>query len=181
MDRKHTGSVMIENLFKKLIPVHFLLNRYAVTLFNVAVVIILSLSLWDIGKILIDNSSETEEIQKVMDGVGAFIVSYGIVLEEREGIMQIFGYYPLHKYKKEVLTDQICYEGGIILLVIGLLVEVIAQFVQIPNTVVDTEGREQILYSIGAILMIITILHFLVFCYKLLTLKHKQPSEESNN
>jgi uncharacterized membrane protein len=181
LKQQEDQAIKIEELVKKIIPVHFLLNRYAVTIFNLTVVIILSLSLWDLGKLLLEDSQEVEDMQKIMDGVGAFVVSYGIVLEERESIMQIFGYYPKNKYRKEILTDQICFDAGIILLVLGLLIEVIAQFVQIPNTIINTDGRENVIFFIGGILVLVTVLHFLVFCYKLLTLKHKQTSSGDNN
>ncbi|MEG6586631.1 hypothetical protein [Dendrosporobacter sp. 1207_IL3150] len=174
------NSVKIEKAVKKLIPVHFLLNRYAVTLFNLAVMTILGLALWDLVQLLLENSKEVEDLEKIMDGSGSIIVAYGIVLEERESIMQIFGYYPKNKYPNEILTDEICYDAGIILLVLGLIIEVVAQFEQIPNTIIDTKGHEPIVFGIGAIFLFITLMHFLVFCYKLITLKHQPTTNQSN-
>lgn len=177
--KRQNNSIRVEKAVKKLIPVHFLLNRYAITLFNVVLGAILVLAFWDLFNLLLGNCEETDCMEKIMDGVGAIVVSYGIVLEERESIMQIFGYYPKNKYQSEILTDQICFDAGIILLVLGLLIEVITQFQQIPNTIINTEGREPIIFSTGLVLLFITILHFLVFCYKLLTLKHQQASSNA--
>ena len=181
MSKTQQDATKAESISKKLIPAYFLLNRYTVTVFNLMLMLLLGLALKDLVTMLLSSKQEVEEMLKIVGGTGTIIVTYGIVLEERESLMHIFGCYPKHKTPRQALTDQICSDGGILLLVIGLLVEVLVQLIEIPDSIVDTEGHEQIVFMVGGFLLTVTLLHFAVFCYKLLTLKHKQRDQGNQN
>lgn len=178
-DKKSETKKAGHNKFK-IMAAYLLLNRYTLTLFNLLVIFMLGIALYDLGKTLLGDMKEIDEMSKVMCGTGSTIVSYGIVLEERKSLMRIFECYPYYKNQKESAVDDICNDGGIVLLVIGLFIEVTQQFVEIPNDVINTEGKESIIFTIGCILLIITILHLLRFCYRLIRLESPQSEQSSN-
>lgn len=170
MDEEQTAQ-NLEQAVKKLFPGYIFLNRYTLTLFNLLVVFITAASLWDIMQLLQTGTKEAEDMLTLLGGVGTIIVTYGIVLEERGSLMEICGCYPSHKCDEETAIDQICHDGGIVLLVIGLFLEMAVQFIHIPNRVINTTEIELGIYYFGCVLLALTILHFLNFCYKLLTIK----------
>ncbi|MPN17740.1 hypothetical protein SDC9_165095 [bioreactor metagenome] len=141
----------------------------------------LSMGVWDVGKSLLGDMKNVDDLSKVMCGTGSTIVSYGIVLEERSSLMNIFRCYPYYQNKQETTVDHICNDYGIVLLVIGLFMEIIQQFFEIPNDVIDTEGREPYLFGVGFVLMILTILHLLRFSYSLIKLKNPVSQQNSTN
>ena len=177
MNGNNKEATKAEHLGKKLIPAYFLLNRYTVTIFNLGLMFLLVLALKDLTKLLMTSKKEVEEMLKIVGGMGTIIVTYGIVLEERESLMHIFRCYPKHESLKQRMTDQICSDAGILLLVIGLMVEVLVQVIEIPDTILDTKGHESIIFGIGGLLLLITLIHFAIFCYKLITLKHKMRKQ----
>lgn len=181
MSGKQTDGNMAENISKKLIPAYFLLNRYTVTIFNLLLMVLLVLALKDLIELLMTEKQAVEEMLKVVGGTGTIMVTYGIVLEEREALMHIFGCYPKHKTPNQCLTDNICSDAGILLLVIGLLVEVLTEIVEIPDAIVNTKGHESVIFAAGGFLLVITLLHFVIFCYKLLTLKHKARQQTNRS
>lgn len=160
---------------------YLMLNRYTLTLFNLLLVGLLSLGVWDLGKSLLGNMKEVDDMSKVMCGTGSTIVSYGIVLEERKSLMSIFQCYPALKSKKETMVDSICSDDGIVLMVIGLFIEVTQQLIEIPNDVVNTKGKESIIFAVGFCLLIITIFHLIRFCYHLIQLKGATTENTGNS
>lgn len=181
MNGSNKEATKAEYLSKKLIPAYFLLNRYSVTFFNLLLMALLVLALKDLTKLLLTNKKEVEEMLKIVGGTGSIMVTYGIVLEERESLMHIFKCYPKHESQNQKLTDQICSDAGILLLVIGLIIEVLVQVIEIPNSVLNTKGHESIIFGIGGLLLVIALIHFTIFCYKLITLKHKLRNQGSSN
>jgi uncharacterized membrane protein len=171
MNQEQPESGQIDTIANKFIPAYLLLNRYTLALFNLLLVTIIVFALWDLVKLLLSTEKDMEEMVTIMSGIGAIMVSYGIVLEERESLMQIFKCYPKYQNEKEAAVDEIAHDGGIVLLVLGLFVEITAQFVEIPDRIINTDGLETVIFVIGCILLAITILHFVNFCYKLLTAK----------
>lgn len=180
MTRQKEGAQKAGRKSFKIVAAYLFLNRYTLTLFNLLVIFMLGIALWDIVGTLMGDMKEVDEISKVTCGMGATIVSYGIVLEERQSLMRIFQCYPYYKNPTETAVDNICTDGGIVLLVIGLFVEVIQQLVEIPNDVIDTDGHEGLIFTIGCVLIVITILHLLSFCYRLIKLKSPQSEQNSN-
>lgn len=164
----------------KIMAAYLFLNRYSLTIFNLLVIVMLGIALWDLGSALLGDMKEVDDMSKVTCGMGATIVSYGIVLEERKSLMRIFQCYPYYKTPQETTVDDICNDDGIVLLVIGLFVEVTQQLVEIPNDVIDTEGHEGVLFSIGCVLIIITILHMFRFCYRLIKLESPQSDQSGS-
>lgn len=162
---------------------YLLLNRYTLIISNLLAIVFLGIGVWDVGESLLGDMKNVDDLSKVMCGTGSTIVSYGIVLEERSSLMNIFRCYPYYQNKKESVVDHNCNDYGIVLLVIGLFLEITQQFFEIPNDVIDTDGHEPYLFGVGCILMVITILHLMRFSYSLIKLKNpvsQQNSTEGN-
>lgn len=152
---------------------YYLLNRYTVTVLNLLLMALLVLSLKDLIEFLMNEKQKVEEMLKIVGGMGTIMLTYGIVLEEREALMHIFDCYPEHKTPNQSITDSICRDAGTLLLVVGLLMEVDVVIAEIPNSILNTKGHENIIVAVGGFLLVITLLHFVIFCYKLLTLRYK--------
>ena len=104
------------------------------------------------------------------------LISWGVALEERHKLREVFGLEPeeskeetdFHDPYEEAL-DENCHRYGLGLLLLGLFAEVGEECVKIPDRIINTDGIESevlifsgLLLFLGGVLMIRQI-YFLLF------------------
>ena len=96
-----------------------------------------------------------EHINITLNGIGAVLISLGVLMESRETITR------MTKTKmnelQEYLNDSAEY-CGMGLLLVGLFIEIFAVIIEVPNNLVNTVGIENYLYSVCVILIILSII-----------------------
>lgn len=88
-------------------------------------------------------------VEAILDGIGVIFVSYGVALEERETLMRFFKLYPGLQTPLEEAVDRLCHHYGLFILLMGLLMEVAAEVVQIPNRLFGFPRVEELVFSLG--------------------------------
>lgn len=129
--------------------VRFCLSRQMIVAYNVIILAVSAMALWEIVGLLRSAGNDFHEIIDIMEGLGVIYIGYGVVVEERASILTAVGLYPaLHNDDQEVV-DHICHAYGLGYLCLGLLLEIVLYCVKLPNWLIDTEGRESPVLFIG--------------------------------
>jgi len=71
--------------------------------------------------------------EEILEGLGTILVALGVALEERETLMKFLGLYPEGLTPMQAHVDHHCHGYGLILLLVGLLVEVVVYVIRMPN------------------------------------------------
>jgi hypothetical protein len=103
------------------------------------------------------NDSHFEEAVELWYGLGVVILGFGVLLEEFQSLKKII--YPKHVTNQRL--ENACHKFGVLLVVAGVFIEVIAWLIKIPNEVLDTKAVESFLLQIAAVSGLLVI--FLVF------------------
>jgi len=106
------------------------------TAINVVNLFLLLLLLHGISEVL-SNFSRVAELQhgmeETLEGLGTILVALGVALEERETLMKFLGVYPAGLTPVQARVDHHCHGYGLLLLLVGLLVEVAVYVIRMPN------------------------------------------------
>lgn len=87
------------------------------------------------------------------EGVGTILVGLGVALEERGTLRGIFGL-PLRDP-----LEKLCHDYGVMLVFGGVVIEIFAWIVKIPNEVFNTSGAEFAAFSVCAVIGV-----FVLYC-----------------
>ncbi len=99
----------------------------------------------------VDNVLELEDVSEYM---GAIFVGYGVAVEERQAFMKIFKLYPEYLSSTQEYVDELCHEYGLCYLLLGLFMEICVACIKIPNSIIDTDHIEYIVFGFSAFFLI---------------------------
>lgn len=148
--------------------VRFFLSRPLIMLYNIAILAISAMALWEIVGLLRSPGNDFHEIIDIMEGLGVIYIGYGVVVEERASIFEAVGLYPALRSDDQEIVDHICHAYGLGYLCFGLLLEIVLYCVKLPNWLIDTEGRESPVLFIGVALAAIVVVMMLRHVWLLL-------------
>ena len=116
-----------------------LMSRPAIIVMNVLGMLFCFNILKNIFPSIINYNGHTDEgVLKAMDGIATFFVLFGVVMEERETILQKIAKVipkPIDHYLNEV-----AHEDGLGLLCLGLVIELVNIAIETPNEILDTRS-----------------------------------------
>ncbi len=102
--------------------------------------------------------------EEVISGLGVILIGWGVALEERHKLREIFGLTGEREAREEAI-DEACHRFGLGLLLFGLFAEIMVEAVRIPDDIINTSGIEKsvlaaavALLGIGALLLLRQIL-----------------------
>lgn len=136
-----------------------LTHRHSFLFFNVLITYLLIASIVQMIPMIFNEENNVHRLEEILDATATMLVAYGVVLEERESLMRILG---VTRDYLDDCVDHLCHDLGVLLLVIGLLVEVTVQLIKIPNSIVNTDGIEWLIFLSGAIFT--TIASYVMIC-----------------
>lgn len=136
--------------------------------FNIIFLIVMTFAIIDMTYLIMNDVEETESIEQFMTGLATIFVAYGVAIEEREFLMKIIGYYPQNQSSYQRNLDHISHHYGVLLLIVGLVIEVGVQLIKIPDRFIDVISFELLAYSIGFVCYLLLGYWLLRFCYKLI-------------
>ncbi len=129
-----------------------LMSRPAIIIMNLLGMLFCFNILKNIFPHIINYSGHADEgVLKAMDGIATFFVLFGVVMEERETILQKIAKVlpkPVDHYLNEV-----AHEDGLGLLCLGLVIELVNIAIETPNEILDTRGVDY-----GLILVSVTMI-----------------------
>ena len=81
-----------------------------------------------------------DEPMEVLEGVGVVMIGWGVAIEERSSLREIFHLEGVGDETLQAGIDTLCHASGIGLLILGLFSEIAVTAVRLPNHIVPTEG-----------------------------------------
>lgn len=130
-----------------------------------ALVILCELAL-DLGGDTVD----LQELEKIIEGMAVLAIAYGVALESREDLQEIFGLYPRYESGTERRIDQVCHDYGIGFLLFGLFMEIPNQMVKIPDYIFNTHGIELRILLLAVPFVLATLISTLLGTWRLISL-----------
>lgn len=110
-----------------------LTSRTAINLVNLFLLLLLVHGIYDV----LAHFSRVEELQhgmeETLEGLGTILVALGVALEERETLMKFLGVYPDGLTPVQACVDHHCHGYGLLLLLVGLLIEVAVYLIRMPD------------------------------------------------
>ncbi len=154
------------------ITLHFLArlltNRYSLAVFNLLILAIIISSLRQMMPLAHNLVEDIGTFDDIADAIATILVAYGVALEERGTLMRVFGLYPRYHDIKQRVTDKLSETSGMIFLVLGLFIEVLVELLLIPNSIINTAGREWLIFLVNALFFIASAAALLFFTWQLL-------------
>jgi hypothetical protein len=145
----------------------FLLHPYLISLMNVLILILFYSSIkatW----LHLRPENHFEEAVELWDGFGTILLGLGVVLEERVNLQKILGLKMNAEHRRaEDFIEHVCHDYGVIFVVLGVIIELFAWLVKIPNEVLDTYGVEFTFINISALAAAIGAVLQIKFLYDL--------------
>lgn len=134
-----------------------LMSRPAIIIMNVLGMLFCFNIIMHIYPSIINYSGHADEgVLKAMDGIATFFVLFGVVMEERETILQKIAKVlpkPVDHYLNEV-----AHEDGLGLLCLGLVVEMLNIAIETPNSILDTRSVDYGLIIVSMIMIGLSII-----------------------
>jgi hypothetical protein len=148
-----------------------MLSRVAVCVLNGIILMITVSTLYEASKLLFNLTNDFDQIEGLLGGPSAIFVAYGVALEERDYLMQFFKLYPTYWNHAEEATDGFCHFYGLCILLLGLFMEVSVEVVKIPNTVLNTTGIEEVVFGVGFLFSVVTLVLLIRLSYVLIRIR----------
>ncbi|MBC7691144.1 MAG: hypothetical protein H7222_05195 [Methylotenera sp.] len=93
-----------------------------------------------------------QEAVELWEGFGTILLGLGVFLEERPALQHILGLDPVRARKEEEdAVEAVCHDYGVIFVIFGVIIELFAWLVKIPNEVLDTYGIEFTFLNVAAL------------------------------
>jgi len=135
-----------------------LTSRTAISLFNIVILLLLVQGVLEVAFSFHFNLElpVQHDMEETLEGLGTILVALGVALEERETLMKFLKLYPEGLTPFQELVDHHCHGYGLILLLLGLLVEVVVYIVKMPN--IPTVAYDPSLLLVGTALCVLSAL-----------------------
>jgi hypothetical protein len=148
-------------MFKSLYKI--LVHPWFIAFLNAGILAILISAVYDI---IVTSARPYPEAEEIISGIGVILISWGVALEERLKLREVFGLIPEeesegshHHEPYESAIDENCHRYGLGLLLLGLFAEVGVECVRVPDRIINTGGIEsEVLYFSSFLLVVSGIL-----------------------
>lgn len=126
------------------------LSHYAIGLISVLICIPMIITLTEIPKSLWLKPDLHEEMD-IVTGIGVIMIGWGVLLEERRTLREIFGLLEVQNEQWQMAIDHVCHNYGVGQLSIGLMAEICIELIKIPNTIIYTGEVDDYLVAAGLV------------------------------
>jgi hypothetical protein len=96
-----------------------------------------------------------DEPMEILEGVGVVLIGWGVAIEERPSLREIFHLEGGVNAAREAGIDVLCHSSGIGLLIFGLFAEIAVTAVRLPQHVVPTEGFDPVVLGISTVFVLL--------------------------
>lgn len=98
-------------------------------------------------------AGKLDEPMEILEGVGVVLIGWGVAIEERPSLRDIFFLRGGPREDIETGIDTLCHSSGIGLLIFGLFAEIAVTAVRLPNHIIPTEGFDPVVLCFSAFLV----------------------------
>jgi hypothetical protein len=134
-----------------------LVHPWAIALANATIALILA---FGFAEMVRSGLEPLHTAQEVVTGLGVILIGWGVALEERHKLREVFGLLGGNEAREEAI-DETCHRFGLGQLLFGLFAEIMVEAVRIPDAIINTGGIEKpvliaasVLLGIGGLLLI---------------------------
>lgn len=125
-----------------------LTSRYTIGLISLLICVPMLITLTEVSKALWSKPDLKEEME-IVTGIGIIMIGWGVVLEERRTLREIFGLLGTQDEAWQTILDHTCHNYGVGQLAIGLMAEICIELIKIPNTIIYTGEVDDYLVAAG--------------------------------
>ncbi len=136
------------------VPARLLLSPVAIAILNLVILVPMVLAIVDVLQSVIMRHDFHEPLE-IVTGIGVIMIGWGVALEERLPLREIFGLVGGPDEEWQVHIDHICHHVGVGELVLGLFAEVCVEIIHLPNHIINTEGLEHGLIALCILFMVV--------------------------
>lgn len=133
-------------MFRSLMRV--LTSRYTIGLISLLICVPMLITLTEVSRALWAKPDIKEEME-IVTGIGIIMIGWGVVLEERKTLREIFGVLGMPDEAWQEMVDHTCHHYGVGQLSIGLMAEICIELIKIPNTIIYTGEVDDYLVAAG--------------------------------
>jgi hypothetical protein len=145
-------------------------NRYFISIISFAVCSAIVSSIFAAFDYFMTSRNDFDLIEDILDGIATILIAYGVALEERESIMEVFHLYPAMHDEVQQRIDKYCHFYGLGILLYGLFIEVLVEVLKIPMNIFDIEIHEYTLLGISIVILPLSAFCLLRHVFLLITL-----------
>lgn len=98
---------------------------------------------------------QEHELMEIATGLGVILIGWGVAIEERSTLRQLFKLVNDGESPREVALDHECHSHGVGLLILGLFAEICIEVVRLPNQIVNTETISDIIITLSVMFLAI--------------------------
>lgn len=146
-----------------------LTSRYTIGLLSLLISVPMCITLIEVSHALWQKPDLKEEME-IVTGIGIIMIGWGVLLEERRTVREIFGLLDGPDERWQAAIDHACDNYGVGQLSIGLMAEICIELIKIPNTIIYTGEVDDYLVAaglffvgVGALLLVRHVLVMLFF------------------
>jgi hypothetical protein len=125
-----------------------LTSRFTIGLLSLLICIPMTITLLEVSRALWGKPDLKEEME-IVTGIGIIMIGWGVLLEERRTLREIFGLLDGPDEAWQSAIDHACHNYGVGQLSIGLMAEICIELIKIPNTIIYTGEVDDYLVAAG--------------------------------
>ncbi len=125
--------------------INLLVHPFALSIYNLLLLVLVYSSL-NATWFHLQPANHFEEAVELWEGFGTILLGFGVVLEERSSLRHMAGFEQTNHQMEDVSHDY-----GVIFVIFGVIIELFAWLVKIPNEALDTYGVEFFFLNISAV------------------------------
>jgi hypothetical protein len=153
----------------------FLLHPYFLFTLNLLMLVLYYSSI-RITWFELNPSNHFEEAVELWEGYGTILLGIGVILEEHSSLAHILGIRAGEL--EEDAVEKACHDYGVIFVVFGVIVEMFAWLVKIPNVLLDAYAVEFTFIQISAIAATICAILQIKFSYDIIAAHRKNRKKQ---
>jgi uncharacterized membrane protein YcjF (UPF0283 family) len=131
-----------------------LLSRIAIAVVDLLICVPMVAGILEVSKDLWVKP-DLDDLTEIVLGLGVIMIGWGVVLEERYALREMFGLVGGPDEAWQAALDHNCHQAGVVQLVLGLFSEICIQSIRVPISLVHTGGLREWMVALGIALVAI--------------------------
>jgi hypothetical protein len=128
--------------------VRIFVSPLAIAVIDLLILIPLILAIVDVSQDLL-RGANIHEPMDIVEGMGVILIGWGVALEERALLREIFALKQEKDEAWQVAIDHLCHSAGVGLLVFGLFAEMGIEVIRLPDRIINTQGANEAIAAVS--------------------------------
>ena len=147
---------------------------------NSALMVLSTTIIIAVTKILLNQQQNLHQqaLHEIIQGSEEIFIVFGVILEERDFLMEKIGLYPTFQTPKEDLTDEACHAYGFGLLIFSSLFVIPVDLIILLHGLFDVSKMDLYLYYFSTVSLALEVLILIKFTYRLMQIQFNWVAPE---